>query len=343
MGEPAAPFFGRGFLLLDTANDRERSDGSDAASIDLRVTLAAGRKRDALALANPVIAAAGAFGVGRELPRTPVGRSLGAVVTPAVAATARRRAGPLLAEASAGLLCAVPYPTLSLSRFLRDLASRRHDGHPPLLVNLPAVDLDECLAVAHRLDETAGVAGIELDLSAARDRDTVERVVDAVRAVSSLPLVAKLTPACGDIVAAALGAARAGADAIGVAGTVPALAVDIRARRLRFGGAEAVLTGPAVKPLTLRLVYDVAGTVPLPIVASGGVATWADAVEFLMAGATAVEVGVIAFADPTAPFAVLDGLAAFLRETGERDVRALIGAGRASPMARGRRRRPTML
>jgi dihydroorotate dehydrogenase (NAD+) catalytic subunit len=300
-----------------------------SGAVDLRVTLAHGRKRDALDLVNPVMTASGTFGTSGEASRFAHGRRLGAWVTPGVARVARRPRGERLLEATAGVLCATPYPTVAARWLLRQFASPR-DRHTPVIVNLPVSDIDEAAELAVRFEEDGAAVAVELNLMDGGGPVAAARVVRAVLDRCSLPLIAKVSPAGGDVVAAARAVVAAGADAVCVAGTFPAMALDLRHRRARAGHA-AVLAGPAVKPLTLRLVTDVTAAVPAPVIASGGVASWRDAVEFLLAGATAVQVGTASFADPGTAFDVVDGLAAFLRDTGERDVRSLIGAGRAVP------------
>jgi dihydroorotate dehydrogenase (NAD+) catalytic subunit len=318
-----------------------RHDETVPASVDLRVTLAAGRKRDALELANPVMAASGTFGVDGGASRFGDGRRLGAWVTPGVTRAAHRGRGPRLADAVGGVLCATPYPSVAARWLLRRIAAPRAD-QTPVIVNLPVLDLDEAAGLALRFEDEGNVAAVELDLLACGEPAAAARAVRLVVDRCSLPLIAKLSPAGGDVVAGARAVVEAGADAVCVAGTFPALAVDVYGRHARLG-SEAVLAGPAVKPLTLRLLYDVVGAVSAPVIASGGVATWRDAVEFLLAGATAVQVGTASFADPGVGFDIVDGLAAFMRETGESDVTALSGAGRATPMARNRPRRGTVL
>jgi dihydroorotate dehydrogenase (NAD+) catalytic subunit len=305
---------------------------ASVADVDLRVALAHGRKRDALVLANPVMTASGTLGADGGGIRFGNGRRLGAWVTPGVSRVARRPYHPSLLEAPAGVVCATPYPTVS-SRWLLPKLAEGHARETPVIVNLPAFDIDETAALAMRFEEDGTVAAVELDLSACDDLDAIAQTVGAVFDSCTLPLIAKLSPAGGDVVAGARAAVAAGADAVCVAGTFPALTVDLSGRRARLG-ARPVLAGAATKPMTLRLVYDVAGAVPVPVIASGGVVTWHDAVQYLQAGATAVQVGTASFANPAAAFDTIDGLTVFLRDAGEGNVRALIGAGRSAAMAR---------
>jgi dihydroorotate dehydrogenase (NAD+) catalytic subunit len=310
------------------------------SSPSLAVTLAPGRKGDPLELSNPVMAAAGTFVIGTELQRIVEPARLGAIVTPGLARSTRpardrlgRTSPVILAEAPAGLLVAPHYPTIAYRAALRDLAPLLASGNPAVIANLPAYDADELADVTAALADEGTIAAIELNTVAIAEgaggvsppltavRDTVQRV----RQMWHGPLIVKLPYADG--VASFAAAARdGGADAISVGNGFAGAAVHGRGMS---GGPRLLagrLVGPATRPLALAHIGSVTATVDVPVIASGGITTGGDAVAFLLAGATAVQVGSATLAGPRATIAVVEGLITHLNEIGETDVRNLIGA-----------------
>ena len=304
----------------------------------LGVTIAAGGKAGPLELANPVIAAAGTFGTGQELQRLVDVRRLGAIVSPAIAVRSSRRAGePLLVEVPAGLVVRGAYRSLSYRRVLREAAGWWQRCGTPVLVNTPAVRESDCVEVAEALADAEGVAGLELDFSeltiagvdASEGADVIARVAAAVAPRWHGPLLAKLGyDATGDTTLARA-AEEAGVDALSLGGGFPAVASEAapigQRRRLRPGR----LVGPATKPLALRLLAAVARAVTIPVIAAGGICRGADAVEFLLAGATAVQVGSATLNDPSAALTVVEELKYWLQANDESDVRNVIAAGKS--------------
>jgi dihydroorotate dehydrogenase (NAD+) catalytic subunit len=188
-----------------------------------------------------------------------------------------------------------------------------------------------------RIGGEEGVAGIELNLSCpnvaggldfSTDPAMTARVVAAARGATHLPLFAKLSPNVTDIVAIARAAAEGGANGLSLINTLVGMAIDVRTRQPKIGNVTGGLSGPAIKPVAVRMVWQVARAVPLPIIGMGGIQTGEDAAEFLLAGATAVAVGTASFVDPTAPLNVVEGLEAFCAEIGVASARDLIGAVR---------------
>ena len=303
--------------------------------MNLAVELAPGHKQG-LRLQNPVLAAAGPCGYGREYAKLAQLDRLGALVTRTTTLRPRRgHAQPRLVETPAGLLHDLGLPNPGVRAVIRELAPIWARGTLPVIVSVAATNPDEraaeFAALAEWLEGVPGVAGLELNLAALpsavgsilADIPYASEAVAAARSATSLPLIAKLPP-LSEIVALAEAVVAAGANAVSLIAPLPGLHIDLRERRVLSGG----LSGPAIRPVALRLVYEVAGAVEVPVIGIGGIATAEDALQFLLAGATAVQVGSAIFANPRAAVEIVDGIEAFLAREGVEDVRALIGAAR---------------
>ncbi|MGH2584797.1 MAG: HisA/HisF-related TIM barrel protein [Dehalococcoidia bacterium] len=285
------------------------------------LTLGGGRKGDPLELANPVIAAAGTFGAGAELQRLGEPARPGAIVSPAVARRTRRSVtGLQLLEVPAGLLLTGQYPTVSHRRVVEDLAPLWRTWRSPVIVNVLADDRDACLEVAAALADVDGVSALELSFawpvvgSTAESwlPDVVAGLTGAIASVWSRPLIAKLPYGAGDGIALATAAVEGGADAVALGGGFPGQGVW--AGRNTLGA----VVGPCTKPLALRVVAAVAPSVTVPLIASGGITAAADAVDFLQAGARAVQVGSATIRDPRAVYRIAGDINTLLatHETG---------------------------
>ncbi len=322
--------------------------------INLAVDLAP-RRPGALVLRNPMVAAAGAFGYGVEYSDLVDVEAFGAICTRSL--TFRPNDGngsSRVAETPAGLLNGVGLQNIGVDAALERYAGRWAAWDVPVIVSVAGGSIDEYVGVVRRLDGHPGVAGIELNLScpnAARggllfalDPDGAGQVTAAVRRATDLPLLAKLSPAAGDVRAVADAVEEAGADAISAVNTMPGLAIDREARQPALGSIYGGLSGPALKPIALRVVYEVAQQVRIPILASGGIGTLDDVLDYLMAGATAVAVGTALFADPGLPLRLVDALEAWCVTAGVSSPRDLIGAalprGRGRPSTKGAEYRP---
>jgi len=303
--------------------------------MNLAIELAPGHKQG-LRLQNPVLSAAGPCGYGREYAKLAQLDRLGALVTRTTTLRPRRgHAQPRLVETPAGLLHDLGLPNPGVRAVIRELAPIWARGTLPVIVSVAATNpgerAEEFAALAEWLDGVPGVAGLELNLatlptaveSILADIPYSSEAVAAARSSTSLPLIAKLPP-LAEIVALAEAVVAAGANAVSLIAPLPGLHVDLRERRLLRGG----LSGPAIRPLALRLVYEVAGAVEVPVIGMGGIATAEDALQFLLAGATAVQVGSAIFANPRAAVDIVDGIEAFLAQQGLTDVRAITGAAR---------------
>ncbi len=242
---------------------------------------------------------------------------------------------PRTCETPAGLLNSIGLDNDGLEVFLRrDLPYLASLG-PPIIVSIAGKNPQEFVELAARLDKADGVAALELNLSCpnvsggidfSTEADRCRQVVAEVRKVSQLPLLAKLTPNVTDLVPIAQAAADAGADALTLINTCLGMAVDWRRRRPRLGNIVGGLSGPAIKPIALRAVYQVAQAVKIPIVGVGGIGSIEDVMEFLVVGATAVQIGTANFYDPTVSIRILDALPAALAELGASSVAEIVGS-----------------
>jgi len=305
--------------------------------VNLNVELAPGHK-SGLPLANPVMTASGTFGNGLDYVKVFDIQRLGAIVSKAVTLRPRRgNVQPRIAETAGGMINSIGLQNIGLEAILRDVAPVWATWRVPVVVNVAGESVGDYAELARRLDGVPGVSGLELNVSCPNVEDGLEFGTDpraaadvtaAVRRRTTLPVVVKLTPNASDVVAVARAVVDAGADALTLINTFPAMSIDVEARRPALGWGSGGLSGPALKPIALKMVYDVAGAVDVPIIGCGGIMCGGDAVEYLMAGAWAVQVGTATFRNPRAPLDVLEGLEAFLREHEFEDVHALIGAAR---------------
>ena len=288
-----------------------------------------------LALDNPILVASGTFGYAREMESLVDFKKLGGIVPKTV--TQNPRAGnppPRTCETTAGLLNAIGLDNDGLEYFLAN--------HLPYLRNLPTKIIGniagktepEFLEMAGRIEREKGLAALELNLSCpnvsggvdfAIDPEKTARVIRGVREVCSLPIIAKLTPNVTDVASVAQAAAEAGADAVSLVNTFLGIAIDWKRRSFRLGNGTGGLSGPAIKPLALRVVWQVAKKVRIPIIGIGGIANIDDVMEFLLAGASAVQMGTVNFYDPTAAQRVVDELPSALAAIGANKVTDIVG------------------
>ncbi len=308
--------------------------------MNLAVDLAP-RHKPGLLLRNPVMTASGTLSNGLEAARIFDVNRLGAVVSKGT--TLRPRAGnpqPRTAETPSGMLNTIGLQNVGVEALIRDVAPVWATWQVPVIVNIAGETVGEFRELASRLDGVPGVSGIEANISCpnvavggmlfGQDAKQAAAVTDAVVRATTLPVIVKLTPNVTDIVAIAKAVVDAGADALCLINTLQAMAIDVRARRPVLSTVFGGLSGPAIKPVALRAVYQVAGAVDVPIVGCGGIRSCEDAIEFIMAGATAVQVGTATFSNPNAPIEVLEGIERFLADAVVSDVRDLIGAARHS-------------
>ncbi|WP_020469983.1 dihydroorotate dehydrogenase [Zavarzinella formosa] len=297
--------------------------------IDLKVRL--GR----LDFRNPVLVASGTFGYAREMADLVDFQQLGGIVPKTVTSASRPgNLPPRTVETPSGLLNAIGLDNDGIDHFL--------EHHLPYLTSLPTAIIgnvagkteDDFVELAQKMGQAKGMAGVELNLSCpnvsggtdfATDPAITKRIVDRCRAVCPHPLIAKLTPNIANIVPIAKAAADGGADAVSLANTFLGMAVDWRRQKPVLGNITGGLSGPAIKPLVLRIVWQVAKANILPIIAVGGIATLDDVMEFLVTGASAIQIGTANFYDPTASVRIVDGLPAAVASLGAGSVREIVG------------------
>lgn len=301
-----------------------------AVTPSLGVTLAG------IDFSTPVLAAPGPLEFGRQVQATYDLRTFGGIVTKSVTLEPREgHPGPQTVEVTAGWLNAVGLRNPGVASFIaRDLPFLRTLSRP-VIVSIAGGHADEYVALAELLSGEDGVAALELNVSCPNvadglhfgtDPSRTRALVDAVRGRTPLPLFVKLTPNVTDIGVIARAAADGGADGLALINTLNALSVDARKRRARLGAGFGGLSGPAVKPVALRMVWEVAQAVRLPIIGMGGIANWEDAVEFLLCGAHAVAVASALIDNPRAAEEITEGLAAYMAESAIERATDLVGA-----------------
>jgi dihydroorotate dehydrogenase (NAD+) catalytic subunit len=279
----------------------------------------------ALTLRNPVLTASGTCGYGLELARYFDIAMLGGICTKGL--SLEPRAGnppPRVCETPAGMLNAIGLANVGVEAFVAEKLPKLQAAGATVLANVLGTTPAEFERIARRLDGRPGLGALELNLSCPNvkegglrlgtDPGRVREAVAAARGATKLPLVAKLSPETSDIGALARAAAEGGADAVSVMNTIRGMAIDVRTRRPRLGNVMGGLSGPAIRPLAVRLVFEAARAVSIPVIGVGGVTRWEDAVEMMLAGATAVQVGTASFVNPRAPLDVLVGLDAYCKD-----------------------------
>jgi len=299
--------------------------------VDVDLSVELGRLR----LANPVLVASGTFGYAREMAGLlDLGR-LGGILPKTI--TKERRAGnppPRTCETSGGMLNSIGLDNDGIEAFISRLLPYLAGLGTKIIVSIAGKSLSEFIDMACRLDGLPGVDALELNISCPNvsggvdfgtDPAMCESVVSGVRKMTSVPVIAKLTPNVTDIALIARAAEAGGCDAIAVINTCLGMAVDWRKRRSRLGRMMGGLSGPAIKPIALRAVFQAARAVPTPIIGIGGIATIDDMLEFLVAGAAAVQIGTANFYNPTASMQILDALPGALHEAGAESVGQVVG------------------
>jgi len=295
-----------------------------------------------LVLPNPVLVSSGTFGYGLEYSAYTDLAGLGGIIVKTL--TLEPRAGnpaPRIVETPAGMLNAIGLENIGIDVFLDERLPPLAEYGVPVIVNIYGESAEEFGELATRLSSVDAVAGIELNLSCpnvehggasgtgmlvAQDADAVARIVAAARKSAELPLIAKLSPNVTDIRPIARAAADAGADAISLVNTVLGMVVDIETRRPRLANVTGGLSGPAIRPVAVRMVWETASEVDIPVVGIGGIVSARDAIEFMIAGARAIAVGSATFRHPGAALDVRDGIRRHAAAHGISDINELVGS-----------------
>ena len=303
-------------------------DQTDSCSLEVNL----GRLR----LANPVLVGSGTFGYAREMEHLVDLARLGGIIPKTITAEPRIGNTPWRTiETAAGMLNSIGLDNDGIEAFVQHHLPYLSSLPVPVIVSIAGRTSDEFVEMAARLDGLKGVAGIELNISCPNvsggvdlgtDPQMCEKVVAGCRAACGVPVIAKLTPNVTDIQVIARAAEAGGADAISAINTCLGMAVDWRRTRPLLGNVMGGLSGPAIKPIALRIVYQIAAAVDIPIIGIGGIANVDDVMEFLVTGATAVQIGTANFYNPTATMTILDQLPDALDELGATSVQEVVGS-----------------
>ena len=286
--------------------------------MDLRVRIGG------LTLANPLIAASGCFGYGVEYADVVDLRTLGGVAVKGLFLNEREgHVPPRIVETPSGMLNAIGLQGIGVRRFISEQLPELRRRGAVVIVNICGTTLDEYVEVARILSDAEGVAALELNISCPNIKEGgitfgcsltgTHDVVSAVRRVTRLPVIPKLTPNVTDVASFARAAEEAGADAISLVNTFLAMAIDVHSRRPKLSNIVGGLSGPAIRPIAVRMVYECRRTVKLPIVGMGGIATAEDVLEFMIAGANAVQIGTMNFVDPFIWRKLMEGLTSYMQ------------------------------
>jgi dihydroorotate dehydrogenase (NAD+) catalytic subunit len=305
-----------------------------AAAVDLSVNVGA------LRLSNPILAASGTFGYGVEFAHLVDLSRLGGIVVKGLSLEPIAGApAPRLCETPSGMLNAVGLQNVGVRAFVAEKLPALRQYRTAVIANVFGYTVEEYVVVIRILEDAEGLAAYELNISCPNtahggiqfgsDPQMVSEVVSAARQAARRPLWVKLSPNVTDIAVIARAAEEAGADALTVANTYQAMSIDIQTRRSRLGRATGGLSGPAIKPITLRLVYEARRAVKIPIVGLGGIEKANDVLEYLIAGASAVQVGTANFSQPTACLDILDQLEKSCRSNNINSISSLVGTFQA--------------
>ena len=290
-----------------------------------------------IVLKNPVMTASGTFGYAREFENLMDLNCLGGIIVKGLSLEpSRGNPPPRIIETPAGMLNAIGLENVGVDAFIREKLPFLRTRAVPVFANIYGKTIEEYAELALRLDDVEGVAGLEINISCPNvkaggiafgsDSRTAHRVVRAVREKTRLPVMVKLSPNVTDVVEIAKSVEAAGADSVSLINTITGMAIDVKTRRPVLANITGGLSGPAIKPVALRMVWQVAGQVDIPVIGVGGIMKTADAVEFLIAGARAVQVGTANFINPRAAQDIVEGLDAYLRKSNLKSIDDLIGS-----------------
>jgi len=286
-------------------------------------------------LKNPVTVASGTFGSGEEYRHLVDLNKLGAIVTKSV--TLKPREGnppPRIVETPSGMLNSIGLQNEGIDAFIRDKIPYLNKIKTAVVVSIAAHSVADYAEIAGRLDRIRSVDAIEINISCpnvkgglefSSDPESASSVVEAVKSRTSKPIITKLSPNVKDISEIAIAAQEAGSDAVSLVNTFTGMAIDIDMRSPVLGNIVGGLSGPAIKPIALRMVWEVAKRVKIPIIGVGGIMDYEDALEFMIAGASAVQIGTANFVNPKAAVETIDGIEGYMRRGRIKNIKEIIG------------------
>lgn len=288
-------------------------------------------------LKNPVMTASGTFGYGREFSELMDLNCLGAIIVKGLSLEpSKGNPPPRIAETACGMLNAIGLENVGIEAFERDKLPFLKGLETPIIANVYGKTVEDYAELAARIEDMEGMAGVEVNISCPNVKtggiafgvkpESAGEVVRAVRRRTKKPVMVKLSPNVTDITEIARAAEATGADSLSLINTITGMAIDIRTRRSKLANITGGLSGPAIKPVALRMVWQTAQCVKIPVIGIGGIMNAADALEFLIAGAAAVQVGTANFVNPRAAIEIIEGIEAFLIENNISDVKEIIGS-----------------
>ncbi len=298
---------------------------------DLRVNIGS------LVLQNPVMTASGTFGYAREFENLVNLHRLGAVIVKGISLHPRRGNPPQrIVETPCGMLNAIGLQNVGVERFISEKMPYLRNLAVPVIVNILGDTVEEYREITERLAPVDGIAALEVNISCPNvkrggvafgtDPQMARKVTEAVKEAAAVPVMVKLSPNVSDIVALARAVEDGGADSVSLINTLIGMAIDLKRRRPVLANVIGGLSGPAIKPVALRMVYQVAGAVAIPVIGIGGIDSTEDALEFILAGATAVQIGTANFINPRISEEVVEGIGAYVQDHDLQSIRELIGA-----------------
>lgn len=301
----------------------------DPVTPDLKVNLGS------LVLKNPVLTASGTFGYAQEFSSLVNLDRLGAIIVKGISLEPRHgNPPPRIIETACGMLNAIGLENTGVERFITEKLPYLNNLQSPVIVNILGDSVEDYSRLAGRLSEAEGIAALEVNISCPNvkkggvafgtDPMMAAEVTRAVRESTSLPVIVKLSPNVTDVAAIARMVEGAGADAVSLINTLLGMAIDVHTRKPRLANVVGGLSGPAIKPVAVRMVWQVAQAVSIPVIGIGGITTTEDALEFLIAGATAVQVGTANFYQPTATEKIIDGLEQYIRDNNLQGIQDVI-------------------
>jgi len=288
-------------------------------------------------LKNPVIAASGTFGYGLEFEKYVDLNLIGGISVKGLSIKPKQgNPTPRIVETPSGMLNAIGLQNIGIDAFINEKMPFLRKYDTAIIANFFGDSIDEYVEAAKRLSDVEGIAALEMNISCPNkqegwlvfgtDPNLLKRVVGAVRRVTGLPLIVKLSPNVTDISVTAKAAEESGADAISLINTLTGMAIDIETKRPILANITGGLSGPAIKPVALKMVWQAAQAVSIPVIGLGGIMTWEDAVEFIIAGASAIQVGTANFVDPEASLKIAEGIEAYCQRKGVGSIREIIGS-----------------